>query len=395
MSWTSPDDLRAQLNRLWIGGELLAALAAGTEMFPRRLKLKGPTSAEMAGRFADVRAWIAHLRAMPQVRIEMREFSHRVLGNNAVPEEAWVDTLDQALTILGKQQEANRFRRLVSVTQQAQPALVAWLARRPLQALGLWREWPLLLDVVTWLQAHPRPGIYLRQMDLPGVHSKFVEAHRAVLSELLEIALPPGAIDRSVSGVSRFAQRHGFLDKPLRIRFRMLDQACRLLAEGSREDVTLDAESFALLKPRVSKVFITENEVNFLAFPPVAGSLVVFGAGYGFDVLAQADWLADCRVFYWGDIDTHGFAILDQLRNRFSHVESFLMDRLTLMAFEPLWGEEAQQVIRDLPRLGPEEAMLYDDLRDNRLQRNLRLEQERVGFAWVEAAISRIDGQAL
>ena len=34
-----------------------------------------------------------------------------------------------------------------------------------------------------------------------------------------------------------------------------------------------------------------------------------------------------------GDIDTHGFAILDTLRARFDHVESFLMDRDTLMAF--------------------------------------------------------------
>lgn len=123
-------------------------------------------------------------------------------------------------------------------------------------------------------------------------------------------------------------------------------------------------------------------------------SLVVFGAGYGFDVLAQACWLANCRIFYLGDIDTHGFAILDQLRNRFPHAESFLMDRATLMAFEALWGEEGQQVVRDLPRLGPEESKLYDDLRDNRLRRNLRLEQERIGFGWVEAAIARIDRQA-
>ena len=35
-----------------------------------------------------------------------------------------------------------------------------------------------LLDVVTWLRAHPRPGIYLRQVDLPGIHSKFIERHK-------------------------------------------------------------------------------------------------------------------------------------------------------------------------------------------------------------------------
>jgi predicted MPP superfamily phosphohydrolase len=37
--------------------------------------------------------------------------------------------------------------------------------------------------------------------------------------------------------------------------------------------------------------------------------------------------------------------------------------------------------------LDAEEGALYDDLRDNRLPRNLRLEQERIGFGWIEAAL--------
>lgn len=72
----------------------------------------------------------------------------------------------------------------------------------------------------------------------------------------------------------------------------------------------------------------------------LADAIAVFGAGYGWDTLAQAKWLAQCRIGYWGDIDTHGFAILDQLRHRFGQVESLLMDRATLMAHEALWGEE-------------------------------------------------------
>jgi len=114
---------------------------------------------------------------------------------------------------------------------------------------------------------------------------------------------------------------------------------------------------------------------------------VIFGAGYGFDMLADMDWLARCPIYYWGDIDTHGFAILDQLRARFAQVESFLMDRATLLAFESQWGEESAPTLRDLPRLTQPEQALYDDLRDNRLRKNLRLEQERIGFEWVKAAL--------
>ena len=58
------------------------------------------------------------------------------------------------------------------------------------------------------------------------------------------------------------------------------------------------------------------------------------------------------------------------------------------MAFESLWGTEDCPIHRDLQRLTAEERALYDDdLRDHRLGRNLRLEQERIGFGWVASAL--------
>lgn len=390
MSWSRPADLRAQVQKLWDRGELLASLATGEPLFPKRLALKGPTSAEMSDRFEAVRAWIGELRAMPHCRVEMREFKHRVFGANAVPQEAWVDSVEDALALIGKRRDAARFMALIDVTRQRQPQLLAWLAKRPLRALELADEWRRLLEIVAWIKAHPRPGVYLRQVDIPGVHSKFIEAQRGVLIELLDIVLRPEAIDCTASGVSQFAQRYGFRDKPVRIRLRVLDPARALLPGDPIQDITLDAESFSQLAPKVSRVFITENEINFLAFPRVLGSLVIFGSGYGFEMLRQAEWLSRCRVHYWGDIDTHGFAILDQLRSQFEHVESFLMDRATLLAFESQWGEEEKQTLRDLPRLTPEERAFYDDLRDNRIRKNLRLEQERVGFDWVQSALATL-----
>ena len=124
-----------------------------------------------------------------------------------------------------------------------------------------------------------------------------------------------------------------------------------------------------------------------MAFPDVANSLVIFGAGYGFDLIAQATWLTRCRVFYWGDIDTHGFAILDQLRASFPHAESFLMDHETLLAFPAQWGVEEQPARSALSRLTAQEQSLFDDLRNNAIANNLRLEQERIGFRYVQAAL--------
>jgi len=104
---------------------------------------------------------------------------------------------------------------LAAATRKHQPQLLGWLAKRPLRALELVDEWNRLLEIVAWLQAHPRPGVYLRQVDIPGVHSKFIEAHRGVLVELLDIVLSPEAIDSSSTGMSQFAKRYGFREQTI------------------------------------------------------------------------------------------------------------------------------------------------------------------------------------
>ncbi|MFZ1765623.1 MAG: DUF3322 domain-containing protein [Candidatus Nitrotoga sp.] len=390
MTWTGPKELKAQLARLWERGDLLRDAVTGNPRFPLRLSLKPPSSADITDRFNEVRAWAAELAATDLIRVEWQELRHRVQGAQKMPACVWVETLEDALRSLGKRKDWDRFSAQVSATRQAHPALLPWLEKRPLQALELSAEWPRLLTVVAWFVDHPRPGIYLRQVDLPGVHSKFIEAHRSVLAELLDMALPANAVDISKTGISQFSARYGFLEKPTRIRFRVLDPAIRAVPGSGCPDVTLDADSFGRLELAVQRVFITENETNFLAFPPIRDAIVIFGAGYGWDALARSHWLKNCPLHYWGDIDTHGFGILDQLRGYFNHVTSFLMDRATLDAHASVWGSEDKPLRIDLHRLTPEESTLYDDLRDNRIRVGLRLEQEHIGFHWLAHRLEQL-----
>jgi len=391
MTWTRPADLVAQVRKAWARGALLVPLAGGESPFPLRLKLRGPASADLVDRFDEVRTWAAELGLLRHMRIETRQFRHRVRGISTLPHEAWVDSLGDALALVGQTREAGVFAHMVQLTRDRQPGLLGWLEARPMQALALASDWSHLLDVVAWMQAHPRPGIYLRQVDIHGVHSKFIERHRGVLIELFDSVLQESAIDADAGGVTGFQRRYGFAAKPDRVRFRVLDPALSLLPGVTSGDITLDVDSFRALRCGVTRIFITENETNFLAFPAVAGSLALFGAGYGFEVLDGNTWLQQCRLYYWGDIDTHGFAILDQLRARFPDAQSFLMDRATLMAFESVWGWEDNPLTRDLLRLREEERRLYDDLRDQRIRANLRLEQEFIGFDRVRSVLAGLD----
>lgn len=384
MTWTSPKELKAQLVRLWERGELLRDVVTDNARFPLRLTLKSPGSTDITDRFGEVRAWAAELAATNSIRLEWQEVRHRVQGVQKLPSSAWVETLDDALTWVGKRREWDRFSDIVIATRDVLPSLLPWLEKRPLQALELFAEWSRLLNIVTWLIEHPRPGIYLRQVDLPGVHSKFIEAHRSILAELFDLALSEEVVESNNRGVNKFAARYGFLEKPARIRFRVLDPSIYAVPGPVCPDVTLDAESFSGMDLAVRRIFITENETNFLAFPQVRDAIVIFGAGYGWDALARSHWLNNCSIHYWGDIDTHGFGILNQLRAYFSHVDSFLMDRETLAAHASVWGSEDKSLLIDLHRLTQEENALYNDLRDNRIRARLRLEQEHIGFHWLE-----------
>lgn len=390
MSWSTAEDFRQQVQRLWDRGLILSAAVTSEPLFPRRLTLKGPTSSELLDRFEESKAWARRLLDLGHLRFEMREARHRVLGTNAMPSEVWVQSAGDAVAMLRKQRDYATFLAVAKETEERCPSLLAWITRRPLRVLDLSEAWPSLLSVVEWALAHPRPGIYLRQIDIPGVHTKFIEANLGVLGELLDLVLLPAWVDSTAIGVEGFCRRYGFLNQPECIRFRILDQSCPLLPGLGTPDVTLDADSFSRLGKIADRVFITENKTNFLAFPALQDSIVVFGAGYGLRALGSASWLQGCEIHYWGDIDTHGFAILDELRSHHGHVASFLMDRETLLAFRPLWGVEDSPTRRDLQLLTAPELTLYTDLQDNLFQPHLRLEQERIGFQWVLGALERL-----
>jgi hypothetical protein len=110
VSWTLPADLRAQVQRLWERGELLrASVRPEAIAWPLRLSLKAPGAADLSDRFEAVRDWVRALAATPQVRIEWREWNHRVQGTQQLPAVVWVDTLHDALAVIGKARAAEPF----------------------------------------------------------------------------------------------------------------------------------------------------------------------------------------------------------------------------------------------------------------------------------------------
>ncbi|MCP4333246.1 MAG: hypothetical protein GY785_11370 [Gammaproteobacteria bacterium] len=392
--WSTSEDIRGQLKRKWECGQILACSLHGESLFPMRIPLKHPAAGVIGDRFEEVRRWIATLSAQCKsttgsgFRLEWHESSHRQLGKNRLPVAAVIETEADGLDIIGKRRQAEEFRKLADATIHVFPKLRSWLHKKPLKLLKHAPDWLQLLVVLAWISKHPRPGVYLRQLDLPGIHTKFIESHKSLLIELLDIVLPGDAIDFDASGVRGFEQRYGFRSKPTQIRLRLLERGTAL---QGLSDLAVPAIELARLKLPITTVFITENEINGLAFPCIKESIVIFGLGYGLQILKQVEWLGDKAIYYWGDIDTHGFVMLDQIRQYFPDTNSLLMDRETLLAHRQFWGNESKPTSRELGNLRPHESELYKEIVSNEYGKNLRLEQERIGFGWLQVALSNFE----
>ncbi len=393
--WTSPHDVRARLRRRWERGEILADSLADASLFPLRIPIKGPGSKEISADFSASRDWIATWRDQRGVDCEWKAFTHRLFGTNEIPSAALFSDLSSVVRLLGVRNELETFQTMIEYTRGTFPELLPWLAKRAMLAIAISPDWEALLTVVKWVKIHPECDIYLRQIDAPGVHTKLIERHRGSLTELLDLAVSAESIRDESRGVSGFNRRYGFREKPERIRLRFLDPASAIESERLGMDLTVTASALVTMKPKVDRVFITENEINFLAFPDHLASLVIFGAGYGWSALANADWLHNCEIHYWGDLDSHGFAILNQLRAHFPHVRSLLMNQETLDSLRELCTTEPNPNYGQFHRLTSDESLTLERLRNDPNSTRLRLEQEKIPFGMLQNALCEISNDEI
>lgn len=395
-AWTTPADAIAVLRRRWDSGKFLAAFATNEPFAPIGLVIRGPAAGEVADRFDEVAGWAASWqRASPALRLEHARVGGRSIGFNEIPCRAWVDGYDQLWELLGVRRAVRKFGELSALTAERCPAITGWLASHPLRVLALAGEWESILATVIWIDERQRPGMYLRQVDVPGVDTKFIERHRAVLAALLDLRLESGRIDESVPR-SDFTRRYRFEAKPEYVRFRLPGAAFAAASTGTgpwlgaATEITLRTGEIQSAPPGVTSAYIVENEITYLAFPVPGSSMVMFGGGYAVAALDGLAWLDGLRLYYWGDIDTHGFAILNRLRHRFAHAESMLMDRATLLAHAGQWVTEPAPSAGRLDLLDAAEAALYEELVTGEFGPAVRLEQERISFAAIAAALSHI-----
>ena len=385
-TWTRPADVRAAIRKKWDSGALLARFAAGQDWEPLSISIRGPSARQIGERLAEVRQWAAEWAeaACGPLRVEYKQVGGRHFGANSIPCRAWLDGYDEAWALLKVGPDVRRLNELMEAARGTR--LIPWLTGHPMRALRLAGVWDKLLDTVRWIEQRQALGMYLRQIDVPGVDTKFIERYKGVLTELLDAQLEPSRVEIAAAD---FAGRYGFLRRPGYVRFRV--------AGGFRgfSELSVRTDEFAAAPDGITRAYVIENEITYLAFPVPVAAMAILGGGYAVPVLEPLGWLTGLDVVYWGDIDTHGFAILNRLRHHLPHARSILMDRATLLGHRDHWGIEPSPTAAALDRLDRAESALYADLLSNAYAPSVRLEQERISFSAVEKQSPTVDKRSM
>jgi Uncharacterized protein conserved in bacteria len=238
-----------------------------------------------------------------------------------------------------------------------------------------------LFSLLEWLEANPSSDLYLRQLPVRGLDTKWIEQRAGVVAGLFRAirGLPAGDDFYELCGLKR---------PPHRVRVRVLCPVLRN-AMGGLRDIESPVEELARLPIAPAACIVVENLETGLAMPDLPGTVCIMKLGNAVSVLGALAWLQPSKAFYWGDIDTHGFAILDRARQALPRLRSVLMDEATLGTHRELCGQEPTQCADGaLPNLQESERAVYAGLRENRWGVRLRLEQERVSWDYAIGAIN-------
>lgn len=347
--------------------------------WPLEIPLGVPTEQAARNRLDAARAWVdAWQRWQGAGELQWTERRWRTLGTQRLPELLRLDSARQVAIWLNENERWDRACRRQALLDQRWPVLKRRLGR----LFGVLADYTdtdfeRLVATLAWLEQHPGSGFYLRQLPIPGLDTKWVEARKAVLSELLCYVM-----DRPV-GTDDFFALCGLRRPPQLVRMRILDPALRAQL-GGLGDLSASVDELERLKIEPRHVVVVENLQTGLALADLPGTVAFMALGYGVDILARLPWIRKSNCLYWGDIDTHGLAILSRLRSHLPAVRSVLMDELTLLAHRTFWSHEPDQhAAQELTRLLPTEQALYQTLKSNAFGPAVRLEQERI--AWTTA----------
>lgn len=369
-----PEDVRGAVLKIY-RRQWCEWIADNDQRWPLIISLEIPTEQAALNQAEAVCAWVASWQQWQQGvgQLIWCKRHWKILGPQTLPEKLMLSTPDEVALLLGESARWERARHRWDLLTMPWPTLKKMVKHHFHKLVDYADEdFICLKNLLQWLIDHPHSNLYPRQLPVPGLDSKWLEKRKPLVTDLVADIFNDNRQDHN------FYQCCGLKSPPTLLRARILDERLRKII-GNFGDLSAPIEQWTQLKLPLTQVIIVENLQTGLAFSEMPGTIVIMMLGYAIDLLARLPWLAELPCYYWGDMDTHGFAILNRLRSYFPQVQSILMDEQTLLRHQPQWGSEnTQHQSETLTHLMLQEQGVYQGLKQQRWQQNLRLEQERI-----------------
>lgn len=353
--------------------------------FPHAFPLGRPTAADLKDDYAAFYARTVEWQDWAKTHDLTLDYETRIAKGGTrqtVPTHITVPSIDQAAAVVAGEwpERLTRARHRLTVLTDRYPHIED--PARVIRLIDKYKpiDFDLLTAVADWYLEDPTRaalGVTPRQVPLPGVHAKWLQGHKAgvqALTGLDNLGLLPG--------------------HPPRIHLTYLDPAHRTTGARIHDSATVGDTFTPPYEPAV--VVISENKDTAIHFPPIPGGIAVEGDGFGGKTAAKFPWLIGApRLIYWGDIDAHGYEILNGYRADGLPVTSILMDIGTYETYQP-YGTNADKnnvplkrgEPKPLPHLTATERTVYHRILDPTHTGHRRIEQERIPLSVALAAVS-------
>lgn len=378
-----PEDISRKA--LAIYREYLRAWVQGDgQYFPRRVPAQRDPGPDVVTAIDQVRRLREGSKEMLGYgySVEWQEVQSRRHGKNLFPSKVLFATELDLLRLIGKEREFRRFTDAVTRLRAEFPELDSWVRSN----IGIFTDAAPdldgLVEVLQYFKEHPRPNLFARELPL-SVDSKFIERHERLLSQWLDVILPPHEVR---ADEDHFARRYGLRYHEPDIFVRFLDPAVQAELGIPYEALAVPLHTVGGWVVRNVCAIIVENRVNLMTLPYCTRTVAIGGLGNGASLLRYVSWLQHARVCYWGDLDSEGIVILSRVRSMYPATESLFMDCETLDLYRHLAGQGSGRRSPGPPaNLTPSEAEAFRVCDEE----GLRLEQERIPQAAVVGMFAR------
>ena len=359
--------------------------------WPHPFPLGRPTTESLLHDFAALLDWAATWRAWAgSLGITLRTTTRRVHGTDHVlPTHLVVLDVDLAAQVVGEPWPGRLDRGRANWRALAErfPQLAAdgTLAETVRAVDGFAAaDVDLLMRAGQWFATHDAAGLTPRQVPIEGLHAKWLNTRRQLVSRLAgrdDLGLAP--------------------PHPPRVHFTYLDPGHRAGGGRWHDAVTIGDAMVPAYRPEL--VIISENKDTALHFPARARAVSVEGVGRGAGAIAAVDWLAHApTVVYWGDMDAAGLEILNEFRAAGIAALSMFMNPAAYARWERFGATVDPQgrpleagSRRPVPHLTDDERRLYESLTDPAWPGVRRIEQERIPLTLALAEAERLLTQTL